>query len=50
MQMRLRGIEPRFLKAKDIPRFIGPETVDLTFGTLWKDLFTRRCKEEARSR
>jgi signal-transduction protein with cAMP-binding, CBS, and nucleotidyltransferase domain len=44
----LRGIEPRFLKAKDIPRFIGPETVDLTFGTLWKDLFTRRCKEEAK--
>ncbi len=48
MQMRLRGIEPRFLKSKETPRFMGPEAVDLTLGTLWKDLFTRRCKEEAK--
>jgi signal-transduction protein with cAMP-binding, CBS, and nucleotidyltransferase domain len=48
MQMRLRGIEPRFLKSKEAPHFLGPEAVDLTLGTLWKDLFTRRCKEEAK--
>lgn len=44
----LRGIEPRFLKSKEAPRYLGPEDVDLTLGTLWKDLFTRRCKEEAK--
>ena len=44
----LRGIEPRFMKSKEAPRYLGPEDVDLTLGTLWKDLFTRRCKEEAK--
>jgi Mg/Co/Ni transporter MgtE len=44
----LQGIEPRFLKSKEAPRYMGPEAVDLTLGTLWKDLFTRRCKEEAK--
>jgi Mg/Co/Ni transporter MgtE len=44
----LRGIEPRFLKSKEAPHYLGPEAVDLTMGTLWKDLFTRRCKEEAK--
>jgi CBS-domain-containing membrane protein len=44
----LQGIEPRFLKGKEKLRFQGLETVDLTMGTLWKDLFTRRCKEEAK--
>ncbi|MGQ9687241.1 MAG: CBS domain-containing protein [Desulfobaccales bacterium] len=42
----LQGIEPRFLKEKT--RFQGLEAVDLTMGTLWKDLFSRRCKEEAK--
>jgi Mg/Co/Ni transporter MgtE len=45
----LRGIEPRFLKTKEAtPGYLGPEAVDLTLGTLWRDLFTRRCKEEAK--
>jgi Mg/Co/Ni transporter MgtE len=44
----LRGMEPRFLKTKETPGFLGPEAVDLTLGTLWKDMFTRRCKEEAK--
>ncbi|MBW1953289.1 MAG: CBS domain-containing protein [Deltaproteobacteria bacterium] len=48
IQEMLRGIEPRFLKTKEIPHFLGPETMDMTLGTLWKDLFTRQCKEEAK--
>jgi CBS-domain-containing membrane protein len=48
MKEMLQGIEPRFLKTKETPHFMGPEAVDLTLGTLWKDLFSRRCKEEAK--
>jgi len=44
----LRGIEPRFLKSKEKAHFMGLESVDLALGTLWKDLFSRRCKEEAK--
>ena len=44
----LRGIEPRFLKSKEKEHFMGMESVDLTLGSLWKDLFSRRCKEEAK--
>jgi Mg/Co/Ni transporter MgtE len=44
----LRGIEPRFLKAKETPGYLGPEAMDLTLGTLWRDLFGRRCREEAK--
>jgi Mg/Co/Ni transporter MgtE len=44
----LQGIEPRFLKSKEKPHFQGLEAVDLTMGTLWKDLFSRRSKEEAK--
>jgi Mg/Co/Ni transporter MgtE len=43
----LRGIEPRFLKSQERPKFQGLESVDLSMGTLWKDLFSRSCKEEA---
>lgn len=48
MKEMLQGMEPRFLKTKETPHFMGPEAVDLTLGTLWKDLFSRRCKEEAK--
>ena len=44
----LRGIEPRFLKSQERPHYLGPKSADLSLGTLWKDLFSRRCKEEAK--
>jgi len=44
----LQGIEPRFLKSKEKAHFMGLEPVDLTLGSLWQDLFSRRCQEEAK--
>jgi CBS-domain-containing membrane protein len=44
----LRGIEPRFLKSKEKAHFQGREPLDLAMGTLWRDLFKSRCKEEAK--
>jgi Mg/Co/Ni transporter MgtE len=44
----LRGIEPRFLKSQEMPHVLGPKSADLSMGSLWRDLFSRRCKEEAK--
>lgn len=43
----LQGIEPRFLK-RELPHYQGVEPPNLTLAELWKDLFKRRCKEEAK--
>lgn len=45
----LRGIEPRFLRRPVVTHFQGAQAFEgnTGMGLLWKDLFTKGCKEEA---
>jgi hypothetical protein len=50
IQEMLRGIEPRFLKSKETPAFMGPETVDLTLAPSGRTCSPDAVRKKPKSR